>query len=214
MIKRGYFISFEGGEAVGKTTQITRLSDFLQKQGIKVITTREPGGTPGAEQVRRLLKEGPRDLWQGMSEALLLYAARYDLTERIIKPALAAGTWVLSDRFCDSTFVYQGVGKKVGIQKIEDLHHLVLGNFMPDITFYFDLPPEVSLARAKARAARTPGEALDRFEGLAQDFYQSVYDAYRALAKKSERFRTLDASQSISKVEQAIQSVIKAELHG
>ena len=207
-LPKGKFITFEGGEGAGKTTQINLLKDYLKSKGIDVITTREPGGTPGAEDVRNLLKNGDLSKWDGISEALLLYAARHDHVEKTIKPALQKGKWVLCDRFSDSSFVYQGVARDLGLKKITQLHEWTLGNFYPDITFIFDIPPQKSRNRQQQRnqQADIPD---DRFEQLSIDFHKKVYDGYISLTKTfPDRCVLIDATQSIDKVKEQIQNKI------
>ena len=193
---RGRFIAFEGGEGSGKTTQITKLACTLSDQGIEVITTREPGGTDGGEDIRDLLKKGHHARWDGISEALLLYAARHDHAEKLIKPALQKGTWVLCDRFSDSSFAYQGFGRGIGLEKIESLHHLILGDFFPDLTFVFDIEPKDSHARAQKRQQYR--QESDRLDDLPLDFHERVYGGYMAIAEKyAHRCKKVDATASI-----------------
>ncbi len=206
--QKGKFITFEGGEGAGKTTQIQLLKDHLQSKGIDVITTREPGGTPGAEDVRDLLKNGDLSKWDGTAEALLLYAARHDHVEKIIKPALHKGTWVLCDRFSDSSLVYQGVARDLGIEKITQLHEWALGNFYPDLTFVFDIPPQKSRSRQQQRnqQADIPD---DRFEQLAIDFHQKVYEGYISLTKLfPDRCVLIDATKNVHEVKEQIRNNI------
>ena len=159
---RGRFISIEGGEGAGKSTQVGLLVAALDRAGIPVRATREPGGSPGAEAIRRLLLEGEGERWDAISEALLLVAARRDHVARLIAPALAQGVWVVSDRFADSTMAYQGYGKGVAFDDLATLHHLALGDFAPDLTVILDLPVETGLARAAARSAADRAAARAR----------------------------------------------------
>ncbi len=145
------FITFEGGEGAGKSTQIELLAAALARAGISVRTTREPGGSPGAEEIRRLLVTGPPNRWDAMTEALLHFAARRDHLRGVVLPDLEAGHWVLSDRFADSTMAYQGYGHGLGRGAIEALHALVVGDFAPDLTLILDLPVDLGLERALAR---------------------------------------------------------------
>ncbi|RME64180.1 MAG: dTMP kinase, partial [Alphaproteobacteria bacterium] len=162
-LPRGRLITLEGGEGAGKSTQIRYLQDFLStKYGLEIVVTREPGGTPGAEAIRELLVHGDARRWDGVAELLLHYAARRDHVERLIKPALARGAWVLSDRFADSSMAYQGIVQGVGLDRVFELHQLVLGNFWPDLTFVLDLPVSVGLQRASAR----DGGAAGRYERM------------------------------------------------
>lgn len=175
---RGRFVTLEGGEGAGKSTQIRLLAQWLQARGIPVLTTREPGGTTGAERIRTLLVEGATDAWTPMTEALLNYAARHDHVSRVIEPALAAGTWVLSDRFADSTMAYQGHGHALGQPAIAALHRAVLGRFKPDLTLILDIPVELGLARAAARRG-----AETRYESMAEAFHHRVRAGFRAIAR-------------------------------
>ena len=150
---RGRFITVEGGEGAGKSTQVSLLVAALARAGLPVRATREPGGSPGGEAIRRLLLEGEGERWDAISEALLLVAARHDHVTRLIKPSLEQGVWVVSDRFADSTLAYQGYGRGVGPAQLAELHHFALGAFAPDLTLVLDLPIEIGLARAAARSA-------------------------------------------------------------
>src|SRR5258705_10654265 len=155
---RGKFISFEGGEGAGKSTQARMLRDRLESRGRTVLLTREPGGSPGAEEIRKLLVEGEPERWTPLAETLLFLSARADHVARVIEPALASGTWVISDRFSDSTFVYQGIARGLGIEVVRRLQHAALGDFAPDLTILLDIDPHAGLTRPGAR-----GEAENRF---------------------------------------------------
>jgi len=190
-VARGRFITLEGGEGTGKSTLAAGLEEALGKRGIKVERTREPGGTPGAEMIRELLVNGPAERWTAMSEALLFFAARHDHVERRILPALAAGRWVISDRFFDSTTAYQGAAGGVDAQTLATLRQLVLGDFAPDLTLILDLDPEAGLARAGSRGT---GEA--RFESKGLAFHQRLRQGFLDIAKaEPERCVMIDASQ-------------------
>jgi dTMP kinase len=147
----GRFITFEGGEGAGKSTHVRLLAEALRAAGLSVVETREPGGSPGAEEIRELLVHGAVARWDPMSEALLHFAARRDHVTRVIAPALAAGDWVLSDRFADSTMAYQGYGHRLGREVIEQLYALAVGDLAPELTVILDLPVEDGLARAGSR---------------------------------------------------------------
>jgi dTMP kinase len=177
MTRRGRFVTFEGGEGAGKSTQIERLAAALRAAGLDPLVTREPGGTPGAEQIRRLLVEGPPERWLPLSEALLLLAARYDHVMRRIAPALADGRWVLCDRFMDSTRVYQGVAGAVGAALIDRLHASVLGDLRPDLTVILDVPVATGLAR------RQGAPATQRYERMPGAFHERVREGFLALAR-------------------------------
>ncbi|MEP0070402.1 dTMP kinase [Pyruvatibacter sp.] len=207
--QRGRFITFEGGEGAGKTTQITRLIEALTAHQIAAIATREPGGTPAAEDIRALLVRGSTDRWAPLSEALLLNAARVDHLERLIRPSLANGQWVISDRFADSTTAYQGHALGLGTQTTSDLEQLVVGDTQPDLTLILDLPVDVGLARARAREAdANAGE--DRYEGFDVAFHETLRQAFLDIAKGDpDRCIVIDATQSPDEVAQAIwQAVI------
>lgn len=190
MILAGRFITLEGGEGVGKSTQIRRLAEALSERGIDVVTTREPGGTEGAEAIRTLLMSGGQDRWNDATEALLFAAARADHVAKLIRPAVAAGKWVLCDRFVDSTRAYQGGAGGVSDGDILDLHRVGSGGLLPDCTILLDLP----IAEGARRAAMRSGEA-DRMGGKSAAYYERVAARFRDLAAgEPERFRTVDAS--------------------
>ena len=144
------FITLEGGEGTGKTTQAKRLAATLEKRGIETVVTREPGGSPGAEQIRRLLVEGEPGRWDPLTETLLLFAARADHIARTIKPALASGKWVISDRFTDSTYAYQGAGRGMDRETIRRIETISVADFRPNLTLILDLPAAIGLERANA----------------------------------------------------------------
>lgn len=201
----GKFITFEGGEGCGKSTQIALLYDVLVKQGIPVIKTREPGGSPGAEMIRNLLVSGDKDSWQPMAETLLFYAARLDHVERVIRPALAQEKTVLCDRFADSTMVYQGIGKGLTIERVRELHRLTLGDFTPDVTLLLDMDPAMGLARANARRGNE-----NRFESMDIAFHTLVREGFLSLAQaEPQRFAIIDASQSLEAVHAQILDALK-----
>ncbi|MBS0185149.1 MAG: dTMP kinase [Proteobacteria bacterium] len=177
---QGLFLTFEGGEGTGKSTQIRKVADWLKEQGVPVVITREPGGTPGAEEIRNLLVQGNPERWDAMTEALLLFAARRDHVEFFIKPYLKQGAWVLCDRFTDSSWVYQGFAGNLGVEKIEDLTKTVLNNFKPFLTLILDLPPDVGLARAHARSTKE-----NRFEKKSLVFHERLQEGYRLLAQQN-----------------------------
>jgi len=147
------FITMEGGEGAGKSTHVKRLAVALQQSGIEALTTREPGGAPGAEQIRALLVDGDTKRWDGLTEALLHFAARREHLVKTIFPAIERGEWVISDRFADSTMAYQGYGFGLGREPIEALYRDVVGDFRPDLTIILDLSAEAGLARAQARGS-------------------------------------------------------------
>lgn len=204
----GRFITLEGGEGAGKSTQARRLAEALAARGVDCLLTREPGGSPGAEEIRALLVNGEPGRWSPTTEALLLTAARRDHLERTVRPALAAGRWVVCDRFSDSTLAYQGYGAGVPLDDLRALLRLALGGFSPDLTLVFDLPVDVGLARAAARAG---GE--DRFERMGRDFHQRLRDGFLAIAAaEPERCAVIDAGADIDAVTVDVLAVVSARL--
>lgn len=185
------FITLEGGEGVGKSTQLRRLADALRGRGLEVVETREPGGSPGAEAIRRLLLEGEGDRWTPEAEALLFAAARADHVARTIRPALERGAWVLCDRFLDSSIAYQGAAGGVGTGAIRALHRVGSRGFLPDRTLLLELPPEHAAERLSVRDA----DGSDRIGGRGGGFHDRVASGFRALAEEEpERYRRVDAS--------------------
>ncbi len=201
---RGWFITFEGGEGVGKSTQISRLAARLSGSGRTVLTTREPGGSPGAEAIREMLVNGAADRWSPQVEALLMNAARRDHIERTIRPALARGDIVLCDRFADSTRVYQGAAGGVSSEVLSILEELVIEECRPGLTFVLDLPAEEGLARARSRQA---GEG--RFEAKGLAFHQKLREAFVGLAaQEPERCAVIDAKGAVEEVAARIWTVL------
>ncbi len=197
---RGRFITLEGGEGAGKSTQIRLLADALIACGKKVVLTREPGGSPGAEEIRNLLVSGETGRWGPVTEALLHTAARRDHLERTVWPALEAGHWVVCDRFLDSTMAYQGYGLGLGRELIATLQGAALGDFRPDLTLILDLQVEDGLARA---AARRGGE--DRYERMDIDFHRRLRDGFLEIAAwEPERCVVIDATHPVETVQAAI----------
>jgi dTMP kinase len=197
----GRFITLEGGEGTGKSTQIRRLAAALEKKGIAVVCTREPGGSPGAEEIRKLMVEGEPGRWNAITETLLAYAARTDHVARTIGPALAAGKWVISDRFNDSTFAYQGVGRGVDRETIRRIDSAVLDDFAPDLTLVLDLDVTIGLERALARSG-----AETRFEKFGADFHESACARpfWTSPSAFPERCRVIDAGGTEDQVAEAI----------
>ena len=185
------FITFEGGEGAGKSTQVAKLMEFLAKQGIEAVQTREPGGSPGAEEIRGLLLKGGAERWDGMTEVLLHSAARRDHLVKTVWPALAAGKWVICDRFFDSTLAYQGWGHGIDKEDIASAIRLAGGDFKPDMTLILDMDVEKGLERAKAR-----GQGQDRYESLGLDFHTRLRQGFLAIAAQdSKRCRVIEADQ-------------------
>ena len=196
----GKFITFEGGEGAGKTTQAKMLCDALNGAGIETVLTREPGGTFGAEAIRDLVLEGTSDRWSGMTELLLMYAARLDHVEKLIKPALERGVWVVSDRFADSSLAYQGYARGLGPDRVKAVHEAVMGGFEPDLTILFDIDPILAQKRVETR-----GEDLSRFDAESIGFHKTLRDAFLDIANDSgERIFTLDAASSRDAVQTRI----------
>lgn len=192
---RGKFITLEGGEGVGKSTNLAAIADWLKQRGVDYLVTREPGGTPLAEEIRQLLLVPRQESVAEQAELLLMFAARAQHIATVIEPALAAGRWVLCDRFTDATHAYQGGGRGMPRELIDQLQVLVHGALQPDLTLLLDLPVEQGMARAGARGA------LDRFESEQLDFFKRVRDTYLALAAaQPERFAVVDASRSLAAV--------------
>lgn len=200
----GRFITLEGGEGAGKSTQIKRLAARLQDCGIEVVLTREPGGTPGAEAIRGLLVSGDTGRWDAVTETLLHYAARREHVEKTVKPALQRGAWVISDRFADSTMAYQGYAGSVGRETVTALHRLVLGEFKPDLTLVLDLPVEIGLSRARSRM-QGQAAAEDRYERMGTAFHEALRSAFHDIAAREPgRCRIIDASGDMDAVAAAI----------
>lgn len=200
----GKFIVIEGLEGAGKTTARQVIVDTLRENGITdLVYTREPGGTPLAEKLRTLIKDGiDGETVTDKAEVLMLYAARIQLVDNVIKPALARGQWVIGDRHDLSSQAYQGGGRSIDRQLMESLRDTVLGDFYPDFTLYLDLPPETGLARARSR-----GE-LDRIEQESLDFFRRTRSRYLELAESDPRIVTIDASQSMDNVHQSIRTAV------
>ncbi|MGE0563905.1 MAG: dTMP kinase [Pseudolabrys sp.] len=190
---RGHFITFEGGEGSGKSTHANLLAERLRLQGIEVVVTREPGGSPGAEIIRHIILSGAAKHLGSEAELFLFAAARDDHIRNTIAPALEAGKWVICDRFVDSTRVYQGIVGKVNPRLIRGLERIVVGDLMPDLTFIMDLPAEIGLVRAQRRRGTAPA---DRFEGESQEFHEMLREAFRILARQeADRCILIDASK-------------------
>ena len=201
---RGMFITVEGIEGVGKTTNMEYLQQTITAAGRELVVTREPGGTPLGEAIRGLLLD-PQ--YKGMDpdcELQLMFAARAEHLDKVIRPAIAAGRWVLCDRFTDATYAYQGGGRGLDTGKIAALEQLVQGDFRPDLTLLLDVPVEVGLARAGNRSAP------DRFEQEKVDFFERVRQAYLDMAASQDgRYRVIDASRSLDRVQEQLAEVLK-----
>lgn len=201
---QGHFIAMEGVDGAGKGVQSRLLRDWLQQQGLDVLLTREPGGSPGAEEIRSLLVSGAADKWDAMTELLLINAARHDHLLHTIEPALEAGAWVISDRYADSSRAFQGIAGGLGLELVDELHRLVTGNRNPDLTLILDLDPAISLERAGKRGA---GE--DRFEKKGLGYQLQVREGFRQLARRSPASHVLiDASGEVDSVAQRVREAM------
>lgn len=199
----GRFITIEGSEGAGKTTQLTFMRDFLERAGYPVTLTREPGGTELGEELRALLLGHRHDGMALKTETLLMFAARAEHLERVIRPALAAGQWVLCDRFTDATYAYQGGGRGLSMAQIAALEDWVQDDLRPDLTLLLDLPVAAGLARAGKRGP------ADRFERETVEFFERVRAAYRDRAQQHpDRYRIVDAAQSVAMVRAEVESLL------
>ncbi|HEV2187565.1 MAG TPA: dTMP kinase [Stellaceae bacterium] len=200
MSAHGYFITLEGGEGAGKSTQVKLLVAALTHAGIVAKATREPGGSPGAEAIRQLLIEGETERWDAVGEALLLYAARREHIANLIRPAVAESHWVVCDRFNDSTIAYQGYGRGLPLDQLAALQRFAIGDFTPDLTLILDLPVEEGFARAALRPRRA-----DRFERLDRSFHERLRAGFQAIAAaESQRCVVIPASGPVEEVHRAI----------
>jgi dTMP kinase len=205
---QGRFITLEGGEGAGKSTHIARLGSWLEARGLSVVATREPGGSPGAELVRKLLVEGPTDRWDGTTEALLHFAARREHLRTTVWPALKRGAWVVSDRFADSTRAYQGYGHGLDLAALERLYEVAVGDFTPDLTLILDLPVEAGLARAASRRG-----AETRYESLPRAFHDRVRAGFLEIAEREPgRCVVIDASRDVERVAEDIARIVAERL--
>jgi dTMP kinase len=209
-VRRGRFIAFEGGEGAGKSTQIARLAEALQARGETVVVTREPGGTPGAEEIRALFVQGGTARWTVETDVLLVCAARADHVARLIRPALEAGKTVLCDRYVHSTLAYQGHGKGVGVETLLALHAFATGDLWPDLVLWLDLPVETGLSRSTKRAAAQTADLPQeqRFEALGLAYHEKVRAGFAVLAAADPRIVRIDATQDIEGVAAAIAAAV------
>ena len=202
--QRGLFLSLEGTEGAGKSSNLAFIKDFLDARHKNVVLTREPGGTPFAEEIRELLLAPREEVVCENTELLLIFAARAQHFQNLILPTLEQGKWVVSDRFTDASFAYQGGGRRMSLQTIQQLEHLVQGDLRPDLVILLDLPVELGMQRAAKRGA------LDRFEQEDLEFFARVREAYLARAEQNpERYAVVDASQSLSSVQENIGDVLE-----
>ncbi len=202
----GKFITFEGGEGAGKSTQAKRLADFLRQRGVSVVLTREVGGCPSAEDIRHLWLAKKEGHWDPMTELLLVMAARREHLVKTVWPALERGAWVVCDRFVDSTRAYQGVGLGLGLGKVDEMYRAVAGDFLPDLSLLLDLPVDAGLARMVTRAGPD-----DRYQQRDAGFHQTLRDAYLSLARSDpRRVKIIDAERGAIDVQAAIQEAVAA----
>ena len=211
ILKSNFFITFEGGEGAGKSTQAKLLAGFLSEQGISSILTREPGGSAGAEEIRNLAVKGDVARWDAMTEALLMFAARRDHLIKTIWPALQEGKTVICDRFADSTMAYQGFGyadRGLGQRTVEQLYQIVVGDFKPDLTIILDMPVEAGVERAVKRDAN-----VNRYEKMGLDFHRNLRNAFLEIEKKEpQRCVVIDANRTIEEIAADIKSVVRTRL--
>ena len=200
---KGVFITLEGGEGSGKSTQADLLTNGLKGVGIKATKTREPGGSVGAEEIRDLLVNGPTDRWDPVTEALLHYAARREHLCRAIQPALNEGRWVVCDRFSDSTMAYQGYGHGLGRDWVQTLHDAVAPGIHPDLTVILDMPVEIGLERAASRGGG------DRYESMEPQFHQRLREGFLDIARREpDRCFVVDAKASVEEVQAAVRLIV------
>lgn len=201
---KGKLITFEGGEGAGKSTQVALLAAYLEAQGIQVLKTREPGGSAGAEEIRRILVEGSVDKWDAITETLLIIAARRSHFIELLGPALSDGKWIVCDRFSDSTLAYQGYGQGMDLAVVRELQSMAIGEFTPDLTFLLDIPVDEGLMRAGARGAAA------RYEQMGADFHCRIRDGFLEMANaESDRIVVIDGQLSAEVVEAQIRNHIK-----
>lgn len=207
-MKRGRFITFEGGEGTGKSTQVRLLAEHLANHGADVVRTREPGGSPSAEEIRSLLVTGAADRWSPLAETLLFYAARVEHWRQVIEPALARGAHVISDRFADSTLAYQCYAGGLDKRLVQDLHQLAMGKAQPDLTIVLDIDVDEGLKRA---ASRRDDET--RFERKGREFHERLRNGFLEIARAApERCIVIDGSRSVQEVSSAVRAAVTTRL--
>ena len=210
-MKKGYFITLEGGEGTGKSTQCRLLGDYLTQMGHKVLLTREPGGSTGAEEIRNLLVTGDKSRWDSVTETLLFMAARRNHLVKRIWPALQDGQIVICDRFLDSTLAYQGYGygkNQQTLDMIQTIYHLIAGDFQPDLTIVLDIDPKEGLRRSCNRA----GNNEQRFESMDLTFHNNLRQGFLDLARSSNRYAVVDASVGIGQIQDQICQIVGERL--
>ncbi len=207
-MNKGRFITFEGGEGTGKSTQVKLLASYLSLSGVDVVQTREPGGSPSAEEIRALLVTGAADRWSPLAETLLFYAARVEHWRQIIEPSIARGAHVLCDRFADSTIAYQAYAGGLDRHMVEMLHRLVMSGVEPDLTIVLDLPVDEGLKRAASRR-----DSETRFERKGREFHERLRQGFLDIAHRfPNRCLVIDASQSIERIHSAVLAALKLRL--
>jgi dTMP kinase len=207
MMSKAKFITFEGVDGAGKSTHLAWFADALRQRGSDVLVTREPGGTPLGEQLREILLNQPMSIG---TEALLMFAARLEHIEQVIKPALHAGKWVISDRFSDASFAYQGGGRGLDWDKLSQLEQWVHPDLQPDLTLFFDVPVEVAMQRLRSPDNTRPNNAsLDRFEQEQAEFFERVRAGYhKRVLQNPQRYMVIDAAKPMDEVKQELEKVI------
>ncbi len=207
-MKKGRFITFEGVDGAGKSTQAGRLANGLREAGLETVVTREPGGAPGAEEIRTLLVEGEVDRWDSLSEALLHNAARNEHLKKNVLPALAMGKWVISDRFSDSTTAYQGYGQGLDMDMLRRLDNLVVGGFSPDLTLILDMDVNIGLERANPVSGNE-----NRYERMGVGFLQRLRQGFLDIAEREkDRCVVINAEDSVDNVQMAIRQAVSSRL--
>lgn len=209
-MKKGFFITFEGGEGTGKSTQCRLLADVLTKSGKACLLTREPGGSPGAEEIRNLVVNGQAARWDAMTEMLLFMAARRDHLLKQIWPAINDGKIVICDRFLDSTLAYQGYGygkNPEAIRNINTVYQMIAGDFKPDLTFILDIDPAEGIRRSRDRSGHAQSE--QRFESMDLSFHYNLRQAFHEISRNEERYVMIDAAQSIEEIHACILKIVR-----
>jgi dTMP kinase len=202
--KTGKFITLEGGDGTGKSTQARLLRDFLISKGQEVVLTREPGGAPGADEIRELILTGDPDRWDVVGETLLFYASRRNHLRLTVWPALAAGKWVISDRFADSTMAYQGYGNQMGVEDVQKIHDVTVGEFEPDLTYILDIDVKEGLDRTQGRDHNE-----DRFERMDLSVHERMRQGFHEIAHKhKDRCVIVDASRDIDQIQQDLRTIV------
>lgn len=209
----GRFITVEGGEGTGKSTQVKLLEEYLSSKGIDVVITREPGGTEIGTELRRLLCTGDKDKFDPIAEALLYYADRRIHLQQKVWPALEKGSWVISDRFADSTMAYQyyGYNKRVPKKILEDLYNITVGDFYPDLTLILDIDPQIGLSRSMVKNSQYEEQEI-RFESRKLDFHNNLRNGFLEIAKTADRYVVLNAEQSVHDLHSDIVKVVDERL--